>query len=239
LVTRASSFQPDGIIVSICLNDIHVYGEQHKRKAPRTLTERLRTFAMLLARHSELFLASYLHVKSALYRFGVLDINRLQGAELLTLEPPSRRQEAAWQSSLQMLAEIVDSAKRKKIPLLLVVFPLEIQLSQQKVQEYRDKFRIRVDAEVLQGQPQERLREFALQYGVSFLDLLPAFREHDGATLYLRNISVTYDPVHPSETGNRVAADEILRFLERTQPHWLPENALLPDRSRPLLSCNH
>jgi lysophospholipase L1-like esterase len=226
MVAKAPALQADAVIISVCLNDIHTYRHSSTHRISRQTNGRVRTAAMFLSRHSQLFLLLYLELKTALYRLGILDINRIEGAELLTLEPPSPAQEQSWESSLHMLGEIVKTAQSQKIPLLLVLFPLEMQLSPQMLQLYRDKFRVRLGPEAVRGDPQEKLRAFANQNGVPLLDLLPAFRENEGSTLYLRNKSTTYDPVHPSEVGNQIAAREILRFMECSDPGWLPRPGL-------------
>ena len=226
LVAKVPALKPDAIIISICLNDIHIYRHPDARRVSRQTNGRVRSAAMFVARHSQLFLLFYLQMKAALYRLGILDINRIEGAELLTLEPPSPVQEESWESSLQMLSEIAKTARSQNVPLLFVVFPLEMQLSPQMLELYRDKFRVRLGVEALRGEPQERIRAFAKENGVPLIDLLPVFREHAGIPLYLRNKSTTYDPVHPSQVGNQIAAREILRFIECTDPSWLPGYAM-------------
>jgi hypothetical protein len=222
LLTKGPLLQPDGVIISICLNDIRIYGRRAGMRSTGAHTIKLlRTTAMLLTRHSQLFLASYLKLKSALYRLGVLDVNQIEGAELLAIEPESSEQDRAWQSSLQLLSEITETATREHIPLLLVVFPLEMQLSPQMLQLYRDQVHVRLGSEALSGKPQARLREFASAHRVPLIDLLPTFQAHIGTSLYLRNKSITYDPVHPSIIGNQITADQIFNYLECSDPDWL------------------
>jgi lysophospholipase L1-like esterase len=68
--------------------------------------------------------------------------------------------------------------------------------------------------EVLRGQPQGWIEQIGATNGVPVLDLLPALRAGDNGQLFLRNQSISVDPVHPSPAGHRIAGDEIARFLK-------------------------
>jgi hypothetical protein len=115
---------------------------------------------------------------------------------------------------MQMLERIVELSRSRNYQLVFVVFPMEMQLSPEMLNLYRTKFRIRVDEAADFGEPQRRIKEFGERAGVPVLDLLPAFRAAHGKDLFLRNKSITYDPVHLSETGHEVAAEAIAVFLQ-------------------------
>jgi lysophospholipase L1-like esterase len=107
----------------------------------------------------------------------------------MTETPPEMKRaiERAWQITLGNLSAIFDTARQRDIPALLVVFPYAFQL-----EPGAD-----VDA-------QERLRGFAEQRGLPFLDLLPPFRaEPDPAGLMI-------DDSHLSPAGHALAAREIV-----------------------------
>lgn len=159
-------------------------------------------------------MASYMRLKSILYGVGILDINRLQGYSFLSLEPDSPLQEKAWDSTVQMLSKIVDSSRKDHYRLVLVVFPMEMQLSPAALHLYRDKLHVGLGPEAMSGEPQRRIQEFGAAHGITVIDLLPAFRTIDTGKLFLRNKAINLDPVHPSPFGNQIAAQEIFRVIE-------------------------
>ena len=91
---------------------------------------------------------------------------------------------------------------------------MQMQLSDSELRFYRDKYHLRLGPEALSGEPQQRLREFAVRMDVTMVDLLPVFRASDPEELYLRNAMIRADPTHPSVKGNRIAADEIFRVFK-------------------------
>ena len=222
LRTKAPELKPDVVIVNICLNDIHVYLDalgiaKAPPSAPRKRTP-VRVLNTWLLQHSRLYLASYIQFKSMLYRYRVLDLQKIEGGTFLPLDPPSPEQDRAWASSMDLVSKIVDLSQQNGYRLLLVVFPVETQLSPDMLKLYRDRFGIRLGPEVLSGEPQRRIAEFAASRGVPVLDLLPVFREHASEQLYLRNKSINYDPEHPSVRGHQLAADAMFQALRTDWP---------------------
>jgi hypothetical protein len=134
----------------------------------------------------------------------------------VAVEPPSAAQERAWTASLRLLDRIVEQTKRLNAPLVVVVFPMEVQLSDAKLALYRKSLGLKLDASALSGSPQNRLGEYARRHDIPFIDLLPAFRRANGRSLFLRNRSISLDWVHLSTAGHALAAEEIFRaFSER------------------------
>ena len=222
LRTKAPELKPDVVIVNICLNDIHVYLDalgvaKAPPSAPRKRTP-VRVLNQWLLQHSRLYLASYIRFKSMLYRYRVLDLQKIEGGTFLPLDPPSPEQDRAWVSSIELLSKIVDLSQQNGYRLLLVVFPVETQLSPDMLKLYRDRFGLRLGPEVLSGEPQQRIAEFAASRGVPVLDLLPVFREHPSEQLYLRNKSINYDPEHPSVPGHHLAAEAMFQALRSDWP---------------------
>jgi len=91
---------------------------------------------------------------------------------------------------------------------------MQMQLSTEELQFYRDKYHLRLGDEALSGEPQQRLREFGAKTGVTIVDLLPVYRTYQPEELYLRNAMIPADPSHPSVKGNQIAADEMFRVLK-------------------------
>ena len=216
---KAEKLQPDIVLIGLCLNDILVYSESgtiseavaewHEERLPLA-----RSLNHSLLRHSQLYALIYSRLKSLLYRSGTLDINQIQGSTLVAVAPPSAYQTLAWASSLGMLSQIVAFCRRHGYLLVVIVFPMQMQMSAADLEFYREKYHVKLGNGALSGDPQQRLQEFAAATNVTLVDLLPAYRAQASAELYLRNSMIRSDPVHPSVKGHQIAADEIFRVLQ-------------------------
>lgn len=216
---KAAELQPDIVLIGLCLNDILVYSEGgaiseigaqwHGGNIPLT-----RRFSHFVLRHSQLYMFCYSRLKSFLYSSRALDINKVRGSDFLALAPPSEYQRQAWGSSLGMLSQIAAFCREHGYRLVVVAFPMQMQLSATELQFYRDKYHVRLSDETLFGEPQRRLREYAHAAGVTLVDLLPVYLGYNPEDLYLHNNMIPSDPTHPSIKGNQIAADEIFRVLQ-------------------------
>lgn len=216
---RASTLQPDIVIIGVALNDILVYSSSgavseegaewqgHRMPATRRLNQ-------FLLRHSHLYLFSYSRLKSFLYSAGILDVNEMRGLSFGVLQPPSAYQAEAWESSYGMLSQIVNFCRQRGYGIMLVVFPMQMQMSETEFEFYRDKFHLRLGDGTLSGEPQQKMKEFGAKTGVTVVDLLPVFRNYPPQEMYLHNTRIPADPTHPSVKGDSVAATEILRVLK-------------------------
>ena len=219
LSLKAEPLQPDIVVVGLNLNDIVVYSEKGAvsdvgaqwHSGRLAWTKKLSRF---LLQHSQLYVFCFARFKSSMYFSGILDVNKARGMNFVTLTPPSKYQQEAWESSFRMLTKISAFCRERGYRLVVVVFPLEMQLSAEELQFYREKYHLHLGSEALSGEPQQRLRDFAAKAGIVLVDLLPAYRALNPEDLYLRNAMVRADPYHPSIKGNQVAAEEIFRALK-------------------------
>jgi lysophospholipase L1-like esterase len=212
----APTLAPDLVLVNVVLNDIQRY--EDPERAPRLAGASLepglgRRLHGALLRRSQLYLAGVRGVRSLLYRFHVLDISDLYGSPLRAVRPGGEPLARAWESSLDVLERLVTLTRARGVPIVLVVFPVEVQLDAAAVARYRRDFGITVPAQALDGEPQRRLRAFGAAHDVPVIDLLPSLRAAGGDDLYLRKGFVRFDPVHPSPRGHRVVAEAIHRAL--------------------------
>lgn len=216
LLSTAPSLQPDLVLVGITLNDIVDYRRrgrvtESREFSDRSLVRRLNTFLLF---HSQAYFAGYIRLKSVAYRCGILDFNQEHWYDIDLLQPSSPQQAEVWSSSREVLANIVALARERGYPLVLVLFPMEVQLDEGALEYYRRELRLRVTAEALRGAPQQELQRFGASQGVPVIDLLPAFRAAGGGGgLFLRGRSMSADPVHPSARGHQVAGHAIARAL--------------------------
>jgi lysophospholipase L1-like esterase len=223
--TLAPVLQPDLVLVGIVLNDIQRYDDFEPGARPRhgSVEPGLarRAHGALLAR-SQLYYASVLATRSLLYRFHVLDVADLYGSPLRAVRQEGATIERAWASSLHVLDQLAGAARARGLPLVLVVFPVEVQIDESAIARYGRDYGVRVPERALDGEPQRRLLAFGAAHDVPVIDLLPALRAAGGADLYLRNGAIRFDPVHFSPRGHRIVGEAIHRELG--------ERRLLKDR---------
>jgi lysophospholipase L1-like esterase len=209
----APALQPDLILVCMALNDIDplLDPEPVEPVARRTAFRSVNGF--LLA-HSYLYNAMYVPTKSILYRFNILHLKDNEGFGFLAIEPPSPEQDKARQGVDRYIGRIANFTRMHGQPLGVVVFPVEPQLSEQALRLYEKQLHLYLGPEALNGQPQRWVEQIGAVYHVPVLDLLPAMRKGDDGQLFLRNKSISIDPVHPSPAGHQIAGDEIARFVK-------------------------
>jgi lysophospholipase L1-like esterase len=135
---------------------------------------------------------------------------------LRAVQPAGQPLARAWESSLDVLERLVALARAQGVPIVLAVFPVEVQLDAAAIERYRRDFGVTVPAQALDGEPQRRLRAFGAAHGVPVIDLLPALRAAGGDDLYLRKGPVRFDPVHLSPRGHQIVAETIYRALVST-----------------------
>jgi lysophospholipase L1-like esterase len=212
----APTLEPDLVMVGIVLNDIQRYDDPDR--APRLAGAALepgvaRQLHGALLRRSQLYLAGVRGARALLYRFHVLDISDLYGSPLRAVQPAGEPLARAWDSSLGALERVVVLARERGIPIVLLVFPVEVQLDPAAIERYRRDFGVTVPPQALDGDPQRHLRAFGAAHHVPVIDLLPALRAAGGDDLYLRKGPVRFDPVHLSPRGHRVVGEAIDRQL--------------------------
>ena len=213
------TLEPDLVVVGIVLNDIQRYNdlERSPRLAGAALEPGVaRQLHGALLRRSQLYLAAVRGARSILYRLHVLDVSDLYGSPLRAVQPGGQPLARAWESSLDVLERLVALARAQGVPIVLAVFPVEVQLDAAAIERYRRDFGVTVPAQALDGEPQRRLRAFGAAHGVPVIDLLPALRAAGGDDLYLRKGLVRFDPVHLSPRGHQIVAETIYRALATT-----------------------
>jgi lysophospholipase L1-like esterase len=213
----AEELDPDMIVIGLVLNDIKPYAEFTLDLVQPVFEEEepglARRINTAMRENSHLYQMVYANLKGILFGLGVLDVNNMLGYNFVALGDATEELEFTWERTFWVLENIFSLAREKGFAVALVVFPLEIQLNEAALNEYREKLGLRLGDNALNGDPQRRLREFAAAQDVPYVDLLPAFRKQQADKLYLRNKAISHDPVHPSPFGHRVAGQAIYREL--------------------------
>jgi lysophospholipase L1-like esterase len=214
LTDKALALQPDIVVVGLALNDILIYERSgaiseigSKWQGGQLPT--IRRFNRFLLRHSHLYLYGFARLKSFVYGSRLLDINVVRGLDFAALAPPSPYQDHAWESSFEMLSRIRDLCRQRGYRFVVVVFPMQMQLSAVQLQFYRQKYHLNLSDDAVSGKPQQRLRQFAAQTGIDLVDLLPIYRIHESEGLYFHSAMIPADPTHPSARGNHLIAEQI------------------------------
>jgi lysophospholipase L1-like esterase len=220
----APALQPDLILVCMALNDIDPLLDPEPIE-PHASSSRLRSVNGFLLTHSYLYNAMYVPTKSILYRLNILHLKDNEGFGFLAIEPPSPEQDKARQGVNRYIARIANFTRMHGQRLGIVVFPVEPQLSERALELYEQKLHLFLGPEALIGQPQRWVEQMGADYDVPVLDLLPAMRKAYHGQLFLRNRSISVDPVHPSPAGHQIAGDEIARFVKS------PGAALVPSET--------
>ena len=210
---KAPALQPDLILVCMALNDIDPQIEPEPIEGTAR-SSTWRSANAFLFMHSYLYNAMYVPTKSVLYRLNILHLKDNEGFGFLAIEPPSPEQEKAREGVDRYIRRIANFTRLHGQRLGIVIFPVEPQLSAKSLRLYEKQLHLYLGPEALNGQPQAWIEQIGASYQVPVLDLLPAMRRGDDGNLFLRNRSITIDPVHPSPSGHQIAGDEITRFIK-------------------------
>lgn len=218
---NAPAMHPDLLVVCLALNDIDPQLDPEPRE-PHIQPTVLRSINGFFLTHSSLYTIVYVRAKSLLYRLNILHLEDNEGFGFLSIEPRSPAQDKAREGVDRYIRRITNFARMHQQKMAIVVFPVEPQLSERALRLYAQQLHLYFGSEVLRGQPQGWIKQIGANYGVPVLDLLPAMRAGDDGQLFLRNRSISIDPVHPSAAGHRIAGDELARFLKSPGVDLIP-----------------
>jgi GDSL-like Lipase/Acylhydrolase family len=189
-------YAPDVVVVGFVLNDVTEklaltrfggawQGWQLARTARSTLEYWLSGSAVV----------SLLRGGVGRWRFGrdvAAGARRAEGAQVRWLMSDPPELEGAWALTLGNLERLFATARRRRTPGVLVVFPYAFQL----------------DRAEATASPQRRLAAWARAHHVPCLDLLPALADGEGA-----QDRWFLDASHLSEAGHRRVAQRLADFL--------------------------
>ncbi|GAK54127.1 hypothetical protein U14_05405 [Candidatus Moduliflexus flocculans] len=126
-----------------------------------------------------------------------------------------------WKTAGQLLDNLARVTQNYHARYILIIHPDQFQVEPRIVKEMKETRSLALKDFDFQ-QPQRLLLEYCHDRGIACLDLLPAFQEQgNGGGLYAP------DGLQYSETGHRLVANEIERFLAATQQSDAPE-AIVP-----------
>ncbi|MBM4369896.1 MAG: SGNH/GDSL hydrolase family protein [Deltaproteobacteria bacterium] len=209
----------DVVLASVVLNDLWAYEHDAIEVEPRARPRgKPPSLASRLLHRSYAYTALFRSAKSLAYATGLLDLDDNPGYHFPVLGEPGPDVELAWEGSFRVLDALRDATAACDARLVLAVFPLEVQLSEEVLSLYREGIGIDVAATATDLEPQRRLAAYAAAHELPFLDFTPAFQGPDPATLFLRDLYVTLDPVHPSVLGHRLAGERLAAQFDELVP---------------------
>lgn len=207
---KALRYKPDLVIVGFNLNDgdpppkleeiLEGRGSKTSGRIPLPgkawLQEHSYLYGIVAIGGTEVFL-----------RLGVWKRELMYGltANLFESITEPRRETESWRKVSDGLIQVLELSRKVNAKVVLVAFPLQVQM------DY-DPRRPPMGNLTLQDlrRPQEKLREFAAEKGIAFVDLLPVYN-----SLRTKNRPLFVNDVtsHPDEKGHRIAAEEIYKIL--------------------------
>ena len=115
--------------------------------------------------------------------------------------------------SLLQIRNVLDKISEQVVAMgaehVIVIHPDQYQVETGLFREICEQYQLRPENYDLQ-RPQRLITEYCCERGIDYIDLLPAFRRQgaDGGLYLLRD-------THYNDQGNRLAASEIAKFLNR------------------------
>jgi len=203
------ALKPDVVLLQYCLNDHHRILHQWDEGGRMLITEQARR--ALLPEKGGLLAwlqrRSYLALRLRLTALQLLGRRGRYVWEYAGDMAPAWK-ESGWRLYREEFAAIDRLLSDAGSRLAVAAFPIVAQFNQDAPEAQREKLL----------QPQERLEALAAEHGAPLLDLYGPLAAAGGPELF-------YDTLHLNDAGHRVAAREILEFLER--------EGLVEARSRP------
>lgn len=165
------------------------------------------------------WLLKWLRDKTHLWPFLMMQLKwaraRASGAERIDLIDPPRKAEQyfptnpddpRWEQLSGLIEQIVDTARERDIPLVMVLFPVEFQVTDAGFSRLA----------------QEMYGKMAIEMGAPVVDLLPGYREacqaRPGGACEAEDGYLFADVwMHPSALGHRLAAQEIYQAIQDMQ----------------------
>ena len=191
--------EPDLIILAFCLNDNHKFLHQFDERGNMLITREASDYMNINSPID--WLASKSYVLSRI-KFGLINYYKQDSQVEFPwqdqIDMRTSWEEEPWDNTEYYLAEIEKLLTISGAKFMIVIFPLEAQLSEDLLAKNYDYV----------VKPQSRFMHICKIHEIPCLDLFSTFhqRSHD-KHLYK-------DGLHLSEDGHRIAAAEILQFGE-------------------------
>jgi lysophospholipase L1-like esterase len=219
IADNVSLYEPDVVVLAFNLNDIlpkkskkSVGVESSPKKAVlRSVSRFRRKLDSAFRSRSHLYYSVRERSKVVLRRFGIASPAMVP---LPAFDMEKNHAVSAWRDTSEALLEIANELKKRHVPLLLVILPVDMQMSFEVAAMYRKRFGFKFADSLVDGLPQRIIREFARRNKIACVDLLPVFRRHTGKNLFFRVHGDLVDWNHPNRTGHEIIGEELALALK-------------------------
>lgn len=211
-------YDPDLVILAFNLNDIlpKIFGRENGHSAgggrsiSRTAMRLRRTLDRELQGRSHLYFLLRERMKVLVRKFGIASPTMVP---LAAFDMESDSGMAAWWDTREALLEIAEQLRKDRVPFLLAILPVDMQLSPKIADLYRREYGFVFDDSLVHGRPQKMIADFARQQGIACIDLLPSFRKDPEEKKFFRIYGGSIDWNHPNRLGHKIIAAELEKTL--------------------------
>lgn len=219
----ARKYHPDIVLLGFCLNDFENY------EKPQRLTEiSVRELLMdILAEihqrarvYSHLYFLVFERSRTFFYQHFIDRRTRTMDSWIPMLaDAPEYKELFAEevQSTARKLAEFKKTVEADGAQFYVIIFPFEMQLGPAEANVYAKEYSEPRVMSAPKAIAQQLLESELERLQVSFIDLLPAFRnyqvKHPQSKIYFRELGGMLDWAHPNAYGHKLAAETIASKL--------------------------
>lgn len=233
LLEKGIAFNPDFVILGLCLNDIgnsyyvksksntgspnfwkiredfRIYRDMYKwnKKLPinENIIDRLNYFRWNLRAKSYLVSFIDVNITRFLYRTGIkkYSFDSYNVREQLLCFGIDENKDRAWNIVFEYLVNMRDFLKDRGIGFAVAVFPYEFQIDD----SIKNNF-FNIDKTAFTIDPQAKIRAFGLENDIVTVDLLPLFRQTK------ERLYFPLDYCHPNAVGHKIAAEGLYKVLK-------------------------
>lgn len=211
-------YDPDLVILAFNLNDIlpKIFGRGNGFSAgvgpsiSRTAVRLRRILDREFRARSHLYFLVRERMKVVLRKFGIASPTVVPLAAFDIKSDPGI---AALWDTREALLEIAAQLRKDRVPFLLVILPVDMQVSSRIADLYRQEYGFVFDDSLVAGTPQKIIANFARQHGIDCIDLLPSFRNDPEEKKFFRIYGASIDWNHPNRLGHKIIAAELEKTL--------------------------
>jgi len=195
----AIKIDPDLVILSYCLNDNYTFLHRFEKDAKMLLTSEAEI--SLMAHNS---IDSFIQKSYLLTTLKIIKLTQKKNSKIgefpweNTIDFNTAWKDNSWSDFAERLKKMNTIMHEHSGKLLVVIFPLEMQLDSKLLQSNRQ----------IVMKPQHKVKQYSEAYNISYLDLFQDFfyAKQNGLLLYT-------DGLHLSAEGIHLTADAIYNFL--------------------------
>ena len=213
-------YNPDLVILAFNLNDIlpnivdkKVESRSSRHFIAKHIVRLRKTLDAAFGSNSHLYFLVREKIKILLRKIGIA-APAMVPLGAFNIESPYGS--IAWRDTRQALLEIATQLKTDGVRFMLAILPVDMQISHEIADIYRREYGFVFADSLVNGKPQELIKDFADQHGILCVDLLPPFRETK-QQLFFRIYGGSIDWNHPNSAGHKIIGEALKNSLDSVQ----------------------